>query len=393
MSQNSKLSEALAATLLRFKEIDRDTIEALCKRAASLEHQVTQNTADINRETTLRSMLQDTKDQLADWQKAEQAISSSYLKIRGILGANSSAWMEPNPAEPQIQRLYEYTENVAEQLVKSHNQLQWALRDLLAQTRDLDDMYPGEEGGYQSEALRSAVAVAGSLVGEQATEQYPIADEPLNRRIQELEVKLAERLEPKEPIFKGRGFSALTSPDWLRGVPVVGSVCEFSKRVREGEKLWLKGTVKYLSPYTIVIALAEADDGTREFVAHPRTVEFRALLPEFTAVKDELPQADQPIKWSENALRNLVADVVANRETEVATAFTATQKHLDDLLAHTFKQAQEKLRKLPSDVDVKVIVTVTSTDAELRQQVQDLVDAQMKPGGSIHSAIVKIGGR
>lgn len=137
MSQ-SKLSEALALTLMRYKEIDRDTIEALCKRAASLEQQ-----------------------------------TGDALSINAALS-------------------------------KSHTQLQWALRDLLAQTRDLNDCYP-EDDGYQSEALRNAIDTADALVGTDVTDQFPIADEPLNRRIQELEVALAEEKKKKQGnVFIGK---------------------------------------------------------------------------------------------------------------------------------------------------------------------------------------------
>ena len=343
MSQNSKLSEALAATLLRFKEIDRDTIEALCKRAASLEHQVTQNTADINRETTLRSMLQDTKDQLADWQKAEQAISSSYLKIRGILGANSSAWMEPNPAEPQIQRLYEYTENVAEQLVKSHNQLQWALRELLAQTRDLHDAGPEGES-YQSDTLENAIAVADALVGESATEQYPIADEPLNRRIQELELKLAEAKKPKGSIHIARD----------------------SIETKEGT-----GNCRVRVGYIDAPEAAKIGVGA-----------FAEIDPEGLVAK-----MDQPVKWSENALRKLMKDVLADREAEQATSFNEMRESMDGLMATTFKQAQENLAKLPRDMDLKSVITVTGDEA-IGALVKEIINTEMRPGGRIHKALI-----
>lgn len=198
----SKLSEALAATLLRFKEIDRDTIESLCKRAAALEHQVNQNSADINRETALRQMAQERgeevtklKAELSAWHTAENRLSNAYIRLRGIVGALGPV---SNGAVATSEDIWRHTEAKASALVKSHTQLQWALRNLLAHTRDANDRHNGDGEGWQSDELEEAIKQADALVGLDATNTLPIADDVLYRRIEELEVALAAAKAPKQ---------------------------------------------------------------------------------------------------------------------------------------------------------------------------------------------------
>lgn len=195
----SKLSDVLASTLLRFREIDRDTIESLCKRAATLEHQVTQNSADINRETALRQMVQERgeevtklKAELSAWRTAENQLSNAYIRLRVILDAVNTC---PGTITEAI---WEHTEARAQALVKSHTQLQWALRNLLAHTRDVEDRCFGNGDGYQSAKLEEAIKQADALVGIDATDAFPIADDALYRRIEELEVALAAEKAKKQ---------------------------------------------------------------------------------------------------------------------------------------------------------------------------------------------------
>lgn len=382
MTQQSKLSEALAATLLRFKEIDRDTIEALCKRAATLEHQVSQNSADIERETELRGLLQTAKANLSaifgaleigaigaesfpetavrairqlkedvnhlsesayKWKTAEYELSLAYVRLRGILGALNTTHA------PAAKDVWAFTEEKADQLVKSHNQLQWALRELLAQTRDLHDAGPEGES-YQSNALENAIAVADALVGESATEQFPIADEPLNRRIQDLEVQLAEAKKPHGQVFISEAF--------ISGAGMTVKDSTGACRIRMGG-----------------LDVTESANIGVGSIAH-------------IASEGRIAETDQPLMWSENALRKLMKDVLANRETELATAFNEKQEFMDELLAATFKQAQAELGKLPRDMDLKAVITVTSGNEDIDALVKDIINTEMLPGGRIHKALI-----
>lgn len=366
MTQQSKLSEALAATLLRFKEIDRDTIEALCKQAASLEaaHSKAElsleqmaiwRSNDNSRERDLNAGLtsifsalnlrtlstpqqavlaikeiiialgkaQESRDAFVD---AEKATSEAYLRLREILGALNAGY------GPLPEQVWQFTEAKASSLVKSHNQLQWALRELLAQTRDLHDEGP-EDDSYQSDALQNAIAVADALVGEKATEQYPIADEPLNRRIQELEVRLSRAEEPDLP-----------------------------------------------QPLSYDAAMSVAQNGT-DIVGFMRGANWM-----LDQVKRET-KTDKPTAWSENALRKLMEDVLADRETELASAFNEAQKSMHGLMATTLKQSQENLAKLPRDMDLKSVITVTGDEA-VGALVKDIINTEMLPGGRIHKALI-----
>lgn len=354
MTQQSKLSEALAATLLRFKEIDRDTIEALCKRAADLESKVTvqDGVADqisaINKD--LRETLQARNTELNQvegaalkWKEAERELSSAYTRLRGILGALDAREYGPGP-----KAVWTFTEEKANQLVKSHNQLQWALRELLAQTRDLHDAGPEGES-YQSDTLENAIAVADALVGESATEQYPIADEPLNRRIQELELKLAAAEKLKGQVFISEAF--------ISGAGMTVKDRTGACRIRMGG-----------------LDVTESANIGVGSIAH-------------IASEGRIAETDQPLMWSENALRKLMKDVLADREAELATSFNEMRESMDELMATTFKQAQENLANLPQGMDLKSVITVTGDDA-IGALVKDIINTEMQPGGRIHKALI-----
>lgn len=56
------------------------------------------------------------------------------------------------------------------------------------------------------------------------------------------------------------------------GLPPVGVECEYMKHTRSTGNNWSKGTVKYISEYTVVI---DDDDVDGEFIAHPLNCAFR----------------------------------------------------------------------------------------------------------------------
>ena len=70
------------------------------------------------------------------------------------------------------------------------------------------------------------------------------------------------------------------------GLPSVGVECEYMKQTRSTGNNWRKGTVKYISEYTVVID----DDVNGEFVAHPLTYNFRRLHTEAERAIDEMIQ-------------------------------------------------------------------------------------------------------
>ena len=61
-----------------------------------------------------------------------------------------------------------------------------------------------------------------------------------------------------------------------KSLPPVGAECEYMKHTRNTGNNWSKGTVKYISEYTVVI---DDDDVDGEFIAHPLGCEFRPLRP------------------------------------------------------------------------------------------------------------------
>lgn len=69
------------------------------------------------------------------------------------------------------------------------------------------------------------------------------------------------------------------------GLPPVGVECEHMKHTRNTGNNWSKGTVKYISEYTVVI---DDDDVDGEFIAHPLGCEFRPLRTEAEREIDEM---------------------------------------------------------------------------------------------------------
>lgn len=69
------------------------------------------------------------------------------------------------------------------------------------------------------------------------------------------------------------------------GLPPVGVECEFMKHTLDTTPNWRRGIIKYISEYTVVIVEALSPG---EFVAHPRTCNFRPLRTEAERAIDEI---------------------------------------------------------------------------------------------------------
>lgn len=69
------------------------------------------------------------------------------------------------------------------------------------------------------------------------------------------------------------------------GLPPIGIECEYMKHTRSTGNNWSKGTVKYISEYTVVI---DDDDVDGEFIAHPLGCAFRPLRTEAERAIDEM---------------------------------------------------------------------------------------------------------
>lgn len=74
------------------------------------------------------------------------------------------------------------------------------------------------------------------------------------------------------------------SPVWNgEGLPPVGCECEFMKHTLDAIPNYRRGIIKYVSEYTVVIVEALSHG---EFVAHPRTCDFRPIRPEADRKRD-----------------------------------------------------------------------------------------------------------
>lgn len=283
MSQ-SKLSKALALTLMRYKEIDRDTIEALCKRAASLEQQ----TGDV-------------------------------------LSTNAA-------------------------LSKSHTQLQWALRDLLAHTREYDDAGPEGEG-YQSKALQNAIDTADALVGADVTDQFPIADEPLNRRIQELEVALAAEQKKKQGnVYIDKDLISLT-----QGGETGVRVGRVRSDERKMEDMMGSGAATVGERHAFIRKATEEAHTAVQKALQERLEDL--IVKPAAELKPEM----QPRRWSEQSLRALIRDVVSDTQTV----------------------------DVPADFELHTVVRINGPVEATNKLVKEIIAQEMRPGGRIHAALIK----
>lgn len=72
------------------------------------------------------------------------------------------------------------------------------------------------------------------------------------------------------------------------GLPPVGCECEFMKHTLNAIPNWRRGIIKYVSEYTVVIVEALSPG---EFVAHPRTCDFRPVRTEAERKREKVVQA------------------------------------------------------------------------------------------------------
>ena len=79
----------------------------------------------------------------------------------------------------------------------------------------------------------------------------------------------------------GQGVAPVWNGERL---PTVGCECEFMKHTPDAIPNWHRGIIKYVSEYTVVIVEALSPG---EFVAHPRTCDFRPLRSEADRKRDE----------------------------------------------------------------------------------------------------------
>jgi hypothetical protein len=76
------------------------------------------------------------------------------------------------------------------------------------------------------------------------------------------------------------------APVWNgEGLPPVGCECEFMKHTLDAIPNWRRGIIKYVSEYTVVIVEALSPG---EFVAHPRTCDFRPIRSEAERKRDAI---------------------------------------------------------------------------------------------------------
>ena len=81
------------------------------------------------------------------------------------------------------------------------------------------------------------------------------------------------------------------------GLPPVGCECEFMKHTLDATPNWRRGIIKYVSEYTVVIVEALSPG---EFVAHPRTCDFRPVRTEEERKRDIATQSMNSV-WREVA--------------------------------------------------------------------------------------------
>lgn len=80
----------------------------------------------------------------------------------------------------------------------------------------------------------------------------------------------------------GQGIASVWNGE---GLPPVGCECEFMKHTLDAIPNWRRGIIKYVSEYTVVIVEALSRG---EFVAHPRTCDFRPLRSEADRKRDDI---------------------------------------------------------------------------------------------------------
>ena len=87
-----------------------------------------------------------------------------------------------------------------------------------------------------------------------------------------------EQAEADDEAYLDECIGQDATPVWGgEGLPPVGCECEFMKHMLDAIPNWRRGIIKYVSEYTVVIVEALSHG---EFVAHPRTCDFRPIRSE-----------------------------------------------------------------------------------------------------------------
>lgn len=101
------------------------------------------------------------------------------------------------------------------------------------------------------------------------------------------------------------------APVWNgEGLPPVGYECEFMKHTLDAMPNWRRGIIKYVSEYTVVIVEALSPG---EFVAHPRTCDFRPLRTEADRKRDEAVKAIMLTGWCQAAAEEIYDLIAAGK--------------------------------------------------------------------------------
>lgn len=100
-------------------------------------------------------------------------------------------------------------------------------------------------------------------------------------------------------------------PAWTgEGLPPVGCECEFMKHTLDAMPNWRRGIIKYVSEYTVVIVEALSPG---EFVAHPRTCDFRPLRTKAERKREEAVKAITLTGWCQSAAEEIYDLVAAGK--------------------------------------------------------------------------------
>lgn len=94
------------------------------------------------------------------------------------------------------------------------------------------------------------------------------------------------------------------------GLPPVGCECEFMKHTLHAIPNWRRGIIKYVSEYTVVIVEALSPG---EFVAHPRTCDFRPVRTEAERKREEAVKAITLTGWCQDFAEEIYDLIAAGK--------------------------------------------------------------------------------
>lgn len=101
------------------------------------------------------------------------------------------------------------------------------------------------------------------------------------------------------------------APVWSgEGLPPVGCECEFMKHTLDAIPNWRRGIIKYVSEYTVVIVEVLSPG---EFVAHPRTCDFRPVRTEAERKRGEAVKAITLTGWCQAAAEEIYGLIAAGK--------------------------------------------------------------------------------